>query len=62
MKDGCNGYIVKADAAEEYADRIRKIYYGSEMAKKMGECGWHMAQAYTAESVKKELEQIYKLL
>ena len=62
VKDGCNGYIVKADAAEEYADRIRKIYYESEMAKKMGECGWHMAQAYTAESVKKELEQIYKLL
>ena len=62
VKEGYNGYIVKADAAEEYADRIRKIYDESETAKKMGEYGWRIAQAYTVESVKKELEKIYDLV
>lgn len=62
VKDGYNGYIVKPDASEEFADRIRKIYNGSEMAKKMGEYGWRIAQTYTADAVKKELEKIYKLV
>lgn len=62
VKDGCNGYIVKVDAVEDYADRIRKICNEPETAEKMGEYGWRIAQAYTVESVKKELEQIYKLV
>lgn len=62
VKDGYNGYIIKADAAEEYADRIQKVYNESETAKKMGEYGWRIAQAYTVESVKKELEKIYDLV
>ena len=62
VKDGYNGYIVKADAAEEYADRIRKIYNESETIEKMGESGWCIAQAYSVESVKKELEKIYDLV
>lgn len=62
VKDSRNGYIVKADAVNDYADRIRKVYNESETAEKMGEYGWRIAQAYTAESVKKELERIYKLV
>lgn len=62
VKDGYNGYIVKADAAEEYADRIRKIYSESETIEKMGESGWRIAQAYSVESVKKELKKIYDLV
>lgn len=62
VKNGYSGYIVKADAAEEYVDRIQKVYNESETAKKMGEYGWRIAQAYTVESVKKELEKIYDLV
>lgn len=62
VKDSRNGYIVKANAVNDYADKIRKVYNETETAEKMGEYGWRIAQAYTAESVKKELEQIYKLV
>ena len=62
IKDSYNGYIVTTDAAEEYAYRIQKIYDEPETAKKMSDYGWHIAQAYTVESVKKELEKIYNLV
>ena len=62
VKNGCNGYIVEVDTVNDYADRIQKIYYNSDMAERMGEYGWSIAQAYTADSVKKELEKIYQFI
>lgn len=61
VKSDFNGYIVPADDVEQYISGIRMIHDNPELAARMGMNGYRKAQAYTAESVKKELKKIYEL-
>lgn len=61
VRTGYNGYLVPPDSPAEYAEAIRKIYSSRKHAEQLGENGYHMAQPYTAVSVKKELSRIYQL-
>lgn len=62
ISDGKTGYLVEQDDDASLAERIIRILSDPEYAKTMGIQGNAAAQAYSAESVKKELEQIYDML
>lgn len=59
VKNGFNGYIVKADDVNAYVRYIGELYRDKEERTLYGKNGYRKAQSYTAESVKQELKYIY---
>ena len=59
IREGVNGYLVAAGDAGDMAEKIARVYVDVAAARQMGAHGYSIAQTYTVDSVKKEMEQIF---
>ena len=59
VTDGENGYLVDVGDVDALGERISELLQDPARITVMGERGYEIAQKYTTESVKKELEKIY---
>lgn len=60
IREGENGYLLPADDAAGFADRVVALLNNPEEAATCGEAGLAIAQTYTDHAVQQELEQIYR--
>ena len=60
VEDGISGFLVSADDAAEYADRLKRLFADISLKKAQGVAGFQRAVDYTVESVEKELSQLLK--
>ena len=59
IRDGENGFLVPLGDEAALADRILEMLCDPSLAKRMGQQGLAMGQAYTDEAVYRELEAFY---
>lgn len=59
VTDGENGYLVDVGDVDGLCDKIAELLEDPVRMTAMGERGYEIAQKYTTESVKKELQKIY---
>lgn len=55
VEDGKTGYLLQPGDAEAMAARIAALYEDAALAEAMGNAGYHKAQVYTVDSVRREL-------
>ena len=58
IDDGITGYLLAPEDVSGFADRIYKLSQDRTLAAEMGDAGFAKAQAYTVQSVTKELRRI----
>lgn len=59
VADGVTGYLVQADDAVAYAQKLTELLQNQTLYAQMADAACARAQAFTAERVKRELEEIY---
>ena len=60
VEDGVTGYLVDPESASRFAEKIKQLAeMNPETRTQIGRDGYEKIQAYTAENVKKELNEIY---
>ena len=60
VKDGYNGYLVRARNAQEIAEKVNTLLANDELRRKMGERSYQVvSQKYTWEKLAERFERIY---
>ncbi|SHE81991.1 Glycosyl transferases group 1 [Caloramator proteoclasticus DSM 10124] len=57
-----NGFIVKIDDLEEFANAVEKLYKSVELRKRFREKSLEYIKEYSIEYIKNKMEDIYSLL
>lgn len=60
VRDGFNGFCLNADDVTGFAARIIELLEDDDERQQFAENGFASVRSYTAKSVQKELEEIYK--
>ena len=60
IQDERNGYLLSSTDVEGFSAKIIELLDDTALANAFGEEGYMLAQAYTDQAVKLELEQIYQ--
>ncbi len=60
IDDGLGGFVVEAEDAPKFAEKINALISNNELAQKFGEYNKNKIQDYTIEKVKVQLREIYK--
>ena len=62
VEDGKNGFTADKNDYMRYADIFKKLINDAELKRQLGKNSKEMAPIYDIENVKKQLEEIYKVI
>lgn len=60
VKDFKNGFVVKLDDIEDFANKIHELYINAEIRTRFSQNNLEIIHNYSLENVEKEMEKIYK--